>query len=136
MPPQVLNYASLPPAGIDLRAVARRQKWVIYCIAAYLTLVLSLPGAPSEDFDLVIQVFGLAIVVTAAVLVFLLAIAIYNPGVSAILGIVALVPLVGLFVLLVLSGSATRVLRKHGIRVGLIGASWRTIPPAPVAPIR
>src|SRR5581483_2055942 len=46
-----------------------------------------------------------------------------NSGVGVLLGILALIPLINVIVLLVVNGAATRVLREHGIKVGLLGAS-------------
>jgi hypothetical protein len=39
-----------------------------------------------------------------------------------VLGVLALIPLVGLIVLLIVNGKATKILREHGVRVGLMGA--------------
>jgi hypothetical protein len=43
--------------------------------------------------------------------------------VGVLLGILTLIPLIGLIVLLVINGKATKVLRANGHRVGLLGAS-------------
>jgi hypothetical protein len=39
-----------------------------------------------------------------------------------VLGILTLIPLVGLIVLLIVNGKATNLLREDGIHVGLLGA--------------
>jgi len=39
-----------------------------------------------------------------------------------VLGVLSLVPLIGLLVLLVVNGKATNILRQNDIKVGLLGA--------------
>ena len=56
------------------------------------------------------------------VLVFLLATKVYGTALGVLLGILTLVPCVGLIVLLIVNGKATSVLRQNGHRVGLLGA--------------
>jgi hypothetical protein len=70
----------------------------------------------------------MAVSVTAAVFVFMLALSLYSTGAGIVLGILTLIPVVGLIVLLVINGKATNVLRRHGIRVGLMGADPGQIP--------
>jgi hypothetical protein len=69
----------------------------------------------------------------------MLAIGIYNTAlgivlgiltlVPLVLGILTLVPLVGLLVLLAVNNKATTILRSHGLKVGLLGADPKQIPP-------
>ncbi len=71
-------------------------------------------------------VLGIAILgagVLAAVSVFMLAIKLYGKGVGIPLGTLALIPLIGLIVLLIVNGRATGVLKKNGIKVGLLGVN-------------
>lgn len=44
-------------------------------------------------------------------------------GLGIVLGILTLIPCIGLIVLLVINGKATGVLRENGIGVGLLGAN-------------
>jgi len=69
----------------------------------------------------------IAVVITAAVCVFLLAIQLHGIAIGVLLGILALIPCLGLFVLLALSVRATGILKRHGIHVGLFGANPNTI---------
>ena len=64
-----------------------------------------------------------SLLVLGAVFVFLLSIKIYGTGLGIVLGILSLVPLVGLVVLLIVNGKATGVLKQNGIKVGLLGAN-------------
>ena len=52
----------------------------------------------------------------------MLALAIYGTALGIILGILTLIPLVGLIILLIVNGKATNLLREDGIHVGLLGA--------------
>jgi hypothetical protein len=75
-------------------------------------------------------IIGLGVLVVGlvgTVFVFLLAIKVYNTGVGVLLGILTLVPCIGLFVLLVVNGKATGVLKQNGIKVGLLGANLSQI---------
>ena len=61
------------------------------------------------------------------VFVFLLAIKVYSTGIGVLLGILALIPCIGLLVLLVVNIKATGILKKNGIKVGLLGANLSKI---------
>jgi len=60
-------------------------------------------------------------VVAAAVFVFLLAVKLYE-GLGVALGVLTLIPLVGLIVLLVVNQKATGTLQANGYKVGFLGA--------------
>ena len=82
------------------------------------------------ELRLIAGIIALAATVTGAIFVFMLSIALYNTGVGILLGILSLVPLLGLLVLLMVNGKATTLLRQHGIPVGLMGADTSKIPDA------
>ena len=127
-PAQSLNYAP-PPVGVDLRTIAVRQRAIMYCILGYIAMVVAQFVVPPQ-LQIVPALFAIAMSLTAAVFVFMLALSLYNTAVGIILGILTLIPLIGMFVLLVINGKATTVLRRHGIKVGLMGANARQIPAA------
>ena len=52
----------------------------------------------------------------------LLAIKVYNIALGIVLGLLSVLPCIGLIVLLVVNGKATRILQSNGYRVGLLGA--------------
>lgn len=56
------------------------------------------------------------------VFILMLATRLYGTGTGVVLGVLTLVPLVGLIILLVVNAKATGILKKHGIKVGLLGA--------------
>lgn len=113
----------------DLRSVALYQKVIIICVLCYIVIFVAQtglrvspqPGVPA-GMILVLALVGLAIILTGVVFTFLLAIKVYNVAVGILLGIGAMIPCVGLLVLLAVSNRATAILRENGIRVGFLGA--------------
>ena len=55
--------------------------------------------------------------------VFLLATKVYGTGLGILLGLLTFIPCIGLLVLLIVNGKATRVLKENGFKVGLLGAN-------------
>ena len=122
--PQVVGVKS--GSREDLRSVAKYQKGILVCILIYLIAVFGQFAVPEEARAIVrFGVLGVGLVGT--VFVFLLAIKVYNTVVGVLLGILTLVPCVGLIVLLVVNGKATAVLKQNGIKVGLLGANLSQI---------
>lgn len=110
----------------DLKHVARYQKGILVCILIYLMSVLCQVAIPPE----LRPIIGLAVLVVGlagTVFVFLLAMKVYSTGVGILLGILALIPCVGLLVLLLVNGKATSILKQNGIKVGLLGADLSQI---------
>jgi hypothetical protein len=118
----ILNYAK---SSTGIREIASRQRVILLCILVYLGAVVGQYLVPPE-MRLVVAIVGLGVSVTASVFVFMLAIKIYGTGLGILMGILTLVPCVGLVVLLIVNGKATTLLRAAGLKVGLLGA---TIPP-------
>ena len=58
----------------------------------------------------------------AMVFAFALSLKVYSTTTGILLAMLTLVPCLGLFVLLVVNGRATAVLRQNGHKVGLLGA--------------
>jgi hypothetical protein len=110
----------------DLRSVAKSQKGIIVCILIYLVAVIAQFALPPEARPVVglgVLVVGLA----SAVFVFMLAIKVYGTGLGIVLGILSLIPCIGLIVLLIVNGKATGILKQNGIKVGLLGANISAI---------
>lgn len=110
----------LPPE--KLRAVAVRQKGIIFCILGYFLCVVGQFVIP-QDLRIFMAIPGLIVVVTATVLVFMLSIELHGVGMGVLLGILTLIPCLGLIVLLIVNQQATSLLKKHRVRVGLLGAN-------------
>ena len=121
-----LNYAA--PARNDIREIAVRQRVVMLCILGYIACVILQFVVPGP-LKLVVALAGAAFSITGAVFVFMLAVAIYSTGLGVVLGILTLIPIIGLIVLLIVNAKATTILRAHGIKVGLLGADKSQIPP-------
>jgi hypothetical protein len=110
----------------DLRSVAKYQKGIIVCILFQLIAVICQVVLPAE----IRLIFGLGFLVcglVGTVFVFLLAIKVYGAAIGVLLSILALIPCVGLFVLLAVNGKATGILKQNGIKVGLLGANLSEI---------
>jgi hypothetical protein len=110
----------------DLLRVAKYQKVVLVCILIYLVAVIGRLALPLQ-LQSVVVLGVLVAVLVGAVFVFLLAIKVYGTVLGIVLGILSLIPLVGLLVLLMVNGKATSVLKQNGIRVGLLGADLSAI---------
>lgn len=108
-----------------VRSIAVYQKGILYSILGYVLLIalgVFLQAAFPANASLVVALVSIAVTLTATAFVFLLATKVYSGGQRAMFGILALIPGMLLIVLLITYGRATGILRKHGIRVGLLGA--------------
>ena len=81
---------------------------------------------PNEMLS-VISVIVLLVGIVGALFVFMLAIKLYGAVLGIMLGVLSLVPLAGLLILSIVNGKATGVLRKNGVKVGLLGADISAI---------
>jgi hypothetical protein len=126
---QPLDYSQSLPPGLKLHDIAFRQRAIMLCILAeILCMVLSI-ASPIHAIGLIALLGFYAAAITASVFVFMLAIGIYNTALGIVMGILTLVPLLGLIILLVVNQKATSILRRHGLKVGLLGANPNQIPP-------
>jgi hypothetical protein len=105
----------------DLYSVAIYQKVILWCILAYLVAVAAQFAVPRESRLILGLVFA-AVAVLATVFVFMLALKVYSTGMGILLGILTLIPLIGLIILLIINQKATGLMNKHGYRVGFMGA--------------
>ena len=122
-----LNYAA--PVRNDIRQIAIRQKAIQFCILGYFVFgLMAMLRVVPFPLSALVGLGALASIITGAVFVWMLAIALYNTATGIILGLLTLIPLVGLIILLIVNGKATNVLRQHGIQVGLMGAKSSQIP--------
>ena len=106
----------------ELRKVETYQKGILVCILIQILAVIAQFVLPPE-LAIVVALASLAVSLASTVFVFLLAVNVYSTALGIVLGILALVPCVGLIVLLAVNGKATSVLRNNGIKVGLLGAN-------------
>lgn len=116
-----------------LRDIAHNQKVVLFCLLGILLAgivagVMSVvePEASQLGTSLVL----LAISLIGTFYVFKLSVALYDRGTGIGLAVLTLIPIIGYAFYLVVNGKATKTLRQHGIRVGLMGANAADIPAA------
>lgn len=110
----------------DVRSVAVYQKGILVCILFQILAYVAQVLVPPELRLLTgLAIFGTSI--TGTVFVFLLAIKVYGAGLGVVLGLLALIPCVGLIVLLIVNGKATNILQRNGCHVGLMGANLSQI---------
>ena len=120
-----------PAAGVlsgkqeDVRAVAVYQKGAFICILVYLlsVIVTFVAFALPEPLRIVPAIGILGAGVVGTVFVFLLAVKLYGVGIGVLLGLLTLLPCLGLVVLVIVSNKATNVLEQNGHHVGLLGAN-------------
>jgi hypothetical protein len=122
-PPRVTDIAVGVKSGRreDVRSVAVAQKAIMVCI------ILQLLGSASRfvvppQYLLYVLIAILCILLASTVSVFFLAMKVFNVGLGIVYGIGALIPCIGLIVLLVVNQKATKILRDNGHEVGFFGA--------------
>lgn len=119
------------PAGADLRKVARAQRQLLYCVGLMIlvqiasALLYSLASPPSvvEPLEALVSCSGLVLSLIALVFaVQLMAATGMHILVRALLVVLLFAPCINLLVLLGINHRATKLLRRAGVRVGLLGA--------------
>lgn len=105
----------------DLTTIAKYQKGLLLCILAQLALIGVTMAVPAE-LRFFASIAFYASGVLSAILVLALAIKLYNAVAGVILGLLTMVPCLGLVVLLIINSRATATLQANGISVGLLGA--------------
>ena len=121
--PTLLEYARSPDG---IRAIARRQRVLLVCILGCIAPYAVLMAGQGRMSPLVVLPVALALLgveITAMVFVFLLSTKLYGTAVGILMGILTLVPCLGLLILLVVNNKATTTLKASGIKVGFLGAS-------------
>ncbi len=97
------------------------------CILLQIVSVILVIAIPKNDtlapLSLLISLGSLVVGVFATVFIFMLATKVYSTVVGVLLGVLTLIPCLGLIVLLSVNAKATGILRKNGIKVGLLGAN-------------
>jgi predicted Zn finger-like uncharacterized protein len=105
----------------ELQSIATYQKVVLLCILANVLAGGARAFMPPQ-LQLPVAIGSLGVLISVAVFVFLMSRRFYSLWVRIALGIVSLIPCIGLVSLLIVNGKATSVLKANGIRVGLLGA--------------
>lgn len=128
LPPAQLNYATpnLDTGRKDLRAIAIRQKAIQFCILGEIAMGVSQFALPAP-LNMVALAGLVCVALTAVVFAIMLSISVFGNG-GIVLGILTLIPYLGLIFLLIVNVKATSILRQHRIHVGLLGANISQIP--------
>lgn len=105
----------------DVYSVAIYQKVILICILIYLIALIGQFVLPEGLFLMLAIAAGVGVIV-GTLFVFLLAAKVYHPAIGILLGLLTLVPVVGLIVLLRINAKAIKILKDNGVHVGLIGA--------------
>lgn len=122
----------------DLRKLAMRQRWMLWIVLAAILLQFS-PLFPWGQFGMVFMVllglFQVAVTLLMLIgMILMMASQGTHPVIIVILALLMLVPCANLIVVLLVNTSATRTLRKAGLKVGLMGVNpesvERTLNPA------
>lgn len=110
----------------DLVKVAKYQKGILICILVYFLAVVGQFALPVQMRP-IIGLGVLAVGLIAAIFTILLAMKTHGTVLGIILGILCLVPILGLLILLLVNQKATTVLQSNGIKVGLLGADLSSL---------
>ncbi|AMV23556.1 hypothetical protein VT84_04040 [Gemmata sp. SH-PL17] len=119
-----------------LKRIARYHRWLIAVVLAQLALwagfialtVLARGREPDMQFPFVLT---LILGGVGGIFVFLLSWELRGAFAALVFGFATVVPCMGLLVLTLVSGYATAELRKHGVKVGILGASLADIDERP-----
>ena len=119
-----------------LKRVARYQRWLIAVVLAQLALwagfialtILGRGREPDMQFPVVLTLILGAV---GGIFVFLLSWELRGAFAALVFGLATVVPCMGLLILTMVSGYATTELRKHGVKVGVFGASFAAIDERP-----
>jgi len=112
----------------ELRRIVRYQRWLIAVVLAQLALwlgfialmVLGRGRGPGMGFPVALT---FALGCAGGIFVFLLSWELRGAFAALVFGLATVVPCMGLIVLTLVNGYATAELKKHGVRVGVFGAS-------------
>jgi hypothetical protein len=121
----------------ELKRIVRYQRWLIAVVLGQLALwlgfiALSVIGrsnpADALSFPVVLTVILGGV---GGVFVFLIAWELRGAFAAVVFGLATVVPCMGLIVLTLVNGYATTELKKHGVRVGVFGASLADVDERP-----
>lgn len=110
----------------DLREVAQLQRTLLLCILGNIALYVLSFFVP-QPLRNVMALAGIAIGLGASYFCIRLSIKLDGGAGGIVLGILSLVPCLGIVFLLVINQKATGVLNQNGVRVGLLGADPASI---------
>lgn len=118
------NQVAWPDDPVRLLGIAKAQRGLMLCILGYLVSLLLLFPLGHKESGLVILAGLLLLASSLGGLLFLILLTHRLSGtlVAVIVGVGFLIPLVGLLLMVLMSGKASRMLKQAGFKVGLLGS--------------
>jgi hypothetical protein len=127
--PELSGRRQLSQAQRDrVQGIARAQKAVLACVPMSLGMRVVIgvaSGGFPLDLPLPITCAAFAVAILTALCIGCLVLRLFGPVWGVLAGLLALVPYLALFPLLLSLFAATSVLARRGVRVGLLGAKLR-----------
>ena len=133
-PPAALGTAppGIPKGFENLLRIAKFQRGLIVCIVSYLAGIMTMLLFGQSAYWIFMG--SILLVSVSAILgwIFLIRLTyrLFGLRIAWIVGFCYLIPLVGFFVMLVMSSRAGWLLREAGFKTGLFGADTRSMPSA------
>lgn len=105
----------------DVRSVAIYQKGIMVCILLYFVAVIAQFMLPAQLHS-ALRLGALLVILAGGTFVFLLSMKVYGVGLGILFTVLAIIPCLGLILLLIVNSKATSILQKNGYKVGFLGA--------------
>lgn len=123
-----------------IRAIAKAHRWqtlsiLLLVLNAIVTGVSETPGLMPEGLTPALFksiMYAVIVVVWAASLY--LGFQSYRGGDFVVIAILAMIPPINLIMWIVINSHATKLLRRAGVKMGLLGADMKTLPAAATPP--
>jgi hypothetical protein len=122
----------------ELKRIIRYQRWLIAVVLAQLALWLGFialtvmgRGRLTDDAMNFPVVLTFILGAVGGIFVFLLSMEIRGAFAAVIFGLATMVPCMGLIILTLVNGYASTELKKHGVKVGIFGASAEDVKDRP-----
>jgi hypothetical protein len=114
----------------DLRKLARDQKVIWVCALAYLVVTVGYWASPVKSVDAALGILMPVLGIPGGIFTIMFATKLRNMFwvvLMVIMGLCAFCPVVGFFPLMIASAVAAYILKKNGIRVGILGADMKRL---------
>ena len=130
-PPKELSPAPgvLSGSHEDVRAVAVYQRILLVWILVYIIasiFVGSMEEGKFEQYKIIFYLIAGFLGLAVAAFIFFFTSKFYGTGIAIVMGVLALIPVLGFLILVVVNGKATKVLRDNGYKVGFLGAKAKS----------
>ncbi len=110
----------------DLKQLAMYQRGLILCLLVQILAGAANGVARANLIPILASVTALVVliaIIAGVVFAILVATRVYSTVLGIFLGLLAIIPCVGLVILLVINQAATKKLTENGIKVGFFGAN-------------